>query len=409
VLTLLLCLVPAAPGLARDQDDDPVFRGRRLSEWIELLRGENQEAMRSLALLAAGGSAERPIAVALARSRRAGLIGVELIGPLKSRKVLPAIITALRDDPSELVREGAANSLGRLAPRCLEKMLRFVEAREALVAALRTDRSGAVRQAAAAALGQLAQVKPEEVESAVSVLGAALKDAHAGTSNAAAETLRRMGKEARAAVPELQQAVRDRNADPLTRIPAAQALGLIGSPDALPALAVLKEVLADVKALPDIRRAAAESIGKLGKDADDAIPLLASILTSNAPVEVRRAVAGALDEFGADARPALAALKKALKDDDKFVRCLALHTIGRMGKELGADTRDVVTLLLQALNDNLIEVRVAVLETFGNLGQEALGDDAKAVLERVTALTRDPQKDVREAADNALKKLKTQP
>ena len=41
--------------------------------------------------------------------------------------------------------------------------------------------------------------------------------------------------------------------------------------------------------------------------------------------------------------------------------------------------------------------------------QEALGEDAKVVLERVTALTRDTQKDVREAAENALQKLKGQP
>jgi HEAT repeat protein len=83
-----------------------------------------------------------------------------------------------------------------------------------------------------------------------------------------------------------------------------------------------------------------------------------------------------------------------------------MHAVGRMGKELGPDTREVVTALLQGLNDNVVEVRVAVLETFGNLGQEALGDDARAVLERVTALTKDGQKDVREAAENALKKLK---
>jgi HEAT repeat protein len=280
VITLLVCLALPALAPVRAQDDDPAFRGRKLSEWIELLRGENQEPVRALALLATGVTGEPAVSAALARSRRAGLVGVELIGPGKSRKVLPAIVAALRDDPNELVREGAANALGRLAPKCLDKGLRFVDAREALVAALRTDRSGVVRQAAAVALGQLAKLTLKELakveapiragyqlDSAVPVLAAALKDSHTGTSNAAAETLRQLGKDAAEAVPELQQVVRDRKADLLTRLPATQSLGLIGSPEALPALPVLKEALADDKAPVEVRQAAAESIGKLGKEA----------------------------------------------------------------------------------------------------------------------------------------------
>jgi len=54
----------------------------------------------------------------------------------------------------------------------------------------------------------------------------------------------------------------------------------------------------------------------------------------------------------------------------------------------------------------VIEVRVAVLETFGNLGADALGAEAKVVVDRVTELSKSGRKEVREAADNALKKLK---
>ena len=48
---------------------------------------------------------------------------------------------------------------------------------------------------------------------------------------------------------------------------------------------------------------------------------------------------------------------------------------------------------------------MAALETFGNLGQEVLAEDAKAVLEHIVELTKDSLKDVREGAENALKKL----
>ena len=139
----------------------------------------------------------------------------------------------------------------------------------------------------------------------------------------------------------------------------------------------------------------------------EAIGLLAMVLVAtDSPVELRRAVAAALDQFGSDARSALPSLKKAIKDNDKYVRCLVMHTIGQMKRDLGDETKDVVTVLLQALNDPVLEVRVAALETFGNLGQEALGDDAKAVVDRVSDMTKDSLKDVREGAENALKKLK---
>jgi HEAT repeat protein len=354
----------------------------------------------------------------LFRSRRAGLIATELIG-VRSRKVVPALLDALRDDLDPRIREGAAQALGRLAPKA-KANIRLNEVRDGLTTALRTDPSSSVKQAAATALGVYDPENRDtetrelrlvhDLTPSLPVLLAALKDPAPLVSNAAAETIRRMGHEARDAVSDLANILKDPKIDELTRVPVAQALGRIGAPEAVAAVPVLKDVLADTRAPKDVRRAAAESLGRLGKESPEVAQLLGAVLTgTDVPVEVRRAVAAALDQLGDDAKPALPALKKALTDDDKFVRCLAMHTLGLLGKELGGETKDVVTRLLRALDDSVLEVRVAALETFGNLGVEVLGDEAPAVEARVEKMTRDPLKEVREAADNALKKLKKTP
>jgi HEAT repeat protein len=401
------------PGPSRGGDEDPTLKGRKLSEWLELLHGDGDAGSLNMILLCVGGSAYQPVADMQYRYRRAALIAVEVIGPAKSRKVIPAVAMALRNDPDARVREGAAQALGRLSIKAKKQNFRFTDAREALVTALRTDRTGPVRQAAAMALGTVDPDSPRQIFLVIDPTGltgflaAALKDPHIGTSNAAAETLRKIGKGAYEVVPDMLEVVKNSKADSLTRIPLIHCLGKIGSPDANAAVPILKEALTDAQAPLDVRRAAAENAASFGREGFDLIPVLANLLTDAAsPVELRRAAVYGLDEFGSDTRTSLPAVKKAVGDPDKFVRCLAMHALGQMGRDLGDEAPSVVKLLLKTLEDPVIEVRVAALETFGNLGQEALGADAKAVVDRVTDLTRNSRKEVREAAENALKKLK---
>ncbi len=404
----------AAP--AHGQDDDPPLQGKRLSEWLVLLRGENEAPLRDKTLVVLGGTARPLVQELLYRNRLRGLIATGLIGPLKSRKVFPALLDALRDDPDPRIRSGAAQALGRTAPKAKEKQQRLTEVRDGLITALRTDKAASVRSASATALGVFESDKERdfhlvfELTPALPVLVAALKDSSAEVSSSAAETIRRLGPDARDVVLDLSKVLEDPKADPLTRATLAKALGPIGTPESLAALPTMKAVLKDGQAPLDVRRAVAESLGKMGKDVAETVPLLGELLTAaGSPVELRRSVAGALDELAAEAKPAVPALKKALKDEDKFVRCLAMHCLGQIGKDLGADTKDVVTALLGALDDRVIEVRVAALETLANMGQEALGGDARIVEERMDKMTRDGLKEVRAAAENALKKLKMTP
>jgi HEAT repeat protein len=375
VLTLFVLVSPA-----RAEDDDPSFRGKKLSEWLEKLHN--------------GKTVD---------DRRAGLLAIELIGPRKSRKVVSGLLAALRDNSEVRIRGDAARALGRMAAKAQsDDDIALDKIRDALAAALRTDKAEYVRQQSAKALGEM----KGNARNAAGVLGKALKDPHEGTRKAAAEALHRLGKDAFEALDDLQEALKNAKLDRLTRVHCALALGRIGPSDALPAVPALKEVLGNAKNDVELRKACAEALGELGKEAADAAPTLGAVLTAkDADVTLRRACAVALSQMGSEAHPALPALRMALKDDDQHVRARSLEAISRMGSELGDGRKGTIVAVMTCMDDNVLEVRVAAIEALGNLGAEGLGDQAKAVINRLTDATRDPQKAVSDAAKVALKKL----
>jgi HEAT repeat protein len=368
-------LVGVAP--LRAEDEDPVQRGKKLSEWIDLLQNGKTIGQ-----------------------RKAGLLAVQLIGPRKSRKVTPALIAALRENTEETIRSGAARALGDIASKARdEDDIPIEKIRDALAASLRSDKKPVVRRAAARALGEM----QGRAIGAVDVLALALKDADADTRTEAASSLRQIGKYADDALSDLQTALKNAKLERLTRLHCAHALGRIGKAEAVPAL---KDILADAKNDGELRRACAEALGQLGQKAVESVPTLAAVLTAkDSEVGLRRAAAESLDRMGSDAGAALPALRMALKDEDQFVRSLSLHTISHLGRDLGDDRKSVIDGILAAMDDNVLEVRITAIEALGNLGTEGLGDQNKSAVTRLTAATRDPQKAVSEAAKVALKKL----
>jgi HEAT repeat protein len=369
-------------------DDEPVLQGKKVSEWVKALQGDTDVKVRRVAVYA-----------------------LQYFGVNQHQRTVTPLITAMREDTSEEVRESAAAALGSLSAKARKDMVpgyRVEAVRDALAAALRGDKAGRVREAAATSLGRL----ENDAAGAVGPLAAALKDSHAGTRAAAAETLRRLGPDAADALGKLQEVMQDATADRATRMGCALAIGRIGAPKAVPAVPSLQAVLTDAKAPADLRKAAAESLALLGKDASAAVGALAEVLIAPASeVPLRRAAAAALDSMGAEASPALPALVKSLDDrtQDRFVRCQVMHALGQCGKVLGDQQKAVVTAILRCLDDSVLEVRLAAIETLGALGADGLGGDRKAVIERLADAERDTVTAIRAAATAALKKIQAMP
>src|ERR1700723_411103 len=114
-VSVLVPLVLLASSAARAADDEPTYRNKKLSEWIEQLQGKQAQASRQTALLALGCSGSHSdVWKWQVDQREAGLIVITFIGPQKSREVFPALLGALRNDPDERIRTLTAGYIGKL-------------------------------------------------------------------------------------------------------------------------------------------------------------------------------------------------------------------------------------------------------------------------------------------------------
>ncbi len=319
-----------------------------------------------------------------AKVRRASLIALEAFGP-KNRTAVQGLLAALEKEPEADIRKEIVQLLGRHGKDIKDS------APAALATALKSDKSELVREAAASVLGNKF---PEQTGEYVPQLAEALKDKHAGTRAAAAESLKVAGDAAKPAVPALLVVARDKNEEKFCRLYALQIVSRQGkdTPDATKALV---EILADAEALAVIREAAAEGLGRLGNPAS--VPALALALQDKES-KVRIAAAVSLGQLGAKAKEAWPAIVANLKSDDTALRYQLVRTMAALAKE---KTEALVELAKLAENDGSPEIRIAAIQELGQLGPFAR--DQEPVLAR---LVNDPRASVREAAGFALKKVK---
>jgi HEAT repeat protein len=132
---------------------------------------------------------------------------------------------------------------------------------------------------------------------------------------------------------------------------AVRALGMIGDPQAIPALI---QILEDEEWMT-----AAEALGNIG-DSQAVAPLIKALESDDELV--RSAAAEALGSVG-DSQ-AVAPLIRALEDDDKSVRSAAVEALGKIG-----DSRSVEPLT-QALDDEW-QVRKQVIRALEMIGEPA--------------------------------------
>jgi HEAT repeat protein len=160
----------------------------------------------------------------------------------------------------------------------------------------------------------------------------ALEDAEPGVRAAALAALVNLGAELPDNSLEMLTRFMD-NEDAGARTDAIKALGMLGR-EAEQALPVIEAAMTD--SVPEIRHNAAWALGRMGDaHADKIVPLLGTALTTDEDEDVRIQSAWALGQMGKHARAASAALNAALEDPEIRVRRESYETLKIVARSAG--------------------------------------------------------------------------
>jgi HEAT repeat protein len=315
--------------------------------------------------------------------------GLEVIGP-KIKGVLQALKIGLAKDPEPEVRREVALVLGRMGEGAIDTI-------GDLTFAMGNDPDDRTRECAARALGSMVPHSKRVLKE----LAVALKDKYFPVRAAAAATIKNLGPNAKSAVPQLIEYLKDKkdlSKDSSGRMYAALALGRVG-PSGAKGVEVLAEVLADENEDAAVREAAAEALGRLELGATRAAKELADVVKNpKSGRDLRLLAVKALAKVEAETSVAWPAFKVAMEDSDKALRLQAVRVVGPYAKE----EQDVVKSLAKlARNDDSVDVRLAAVQELGGLG--AVAKAAEADLRLV--IENEEIEVVRNAAAVALKKI----
>jgi hypothetical protein len=191
--------------------------------------------------------------------------------------------------------------------------------------------------------------------------------------------------------------------DPRARHQALFALGSIGAEaeETVPEVAERLREDADEK----VRGAAALALLKMAPASRSAVPALAQAL-EDAHLLVRMNAAMALLRLGVEARSAVPALIAALEDQDnqtnlgKFFSTIQEVVILALGKASAGDAEAVPALQAVLEDAASEETRSAVVRALGEIGPAA-----RPALPRLQALLTEQNANVRQAAEEALRKI----
>jgi HEAT repeat protein len=202
----------------------------------------------------------------------------------------------------------------------------------------------------------------------------------------------------RAAIHRLRQGI---EADTPIRLAAIAAVEALGGSYAREAVPALNRTLTHPN--PNVRRAAARVIGKIGPvETANTVERLAWLLEHDADLDVRLAAATALQRYGPAARGAVPAAARTIAGrNDAEIRIAAIQTLQGIGP---SDGKGAVPALATALSDPDVRIRREAALTLYRFGPDAAG--ARAALERAAE---DSDLEVSRVASAALLDILTAP
>ena len=300
------------------------------------------------------------------------------------------LIEAL-NDPSEEVRSIAEGALGDIGP----------EAAAAVHALIRSVERGGFSINGIWALGRIGP----EAKPAGPLLKAIVRRKTGRQLVYAAEALWRIEQSNTMSIPALIKGLGD--SDRQTQAEAAEALRQIGEP-AKCAVAALTEALRDSE--QRVRLNAARALVEIGAEGNDAVEMLSGILNaSNSSGWDGVMAAESLLKRNPDSDDVIAFLRQVVQGErvpvgnrfsfgfyDRSVRVRAAAILGRTGRE--------IELVISVLSEAVIYGELTVKEmAIPALGQQ--GSKAKAAIPRLDVAARSNDREVRKAAEDALRRI----
>lgn len=355
--------------------------------------GEFNERLQALFALAAIGEPAKPAVPTIAKTLDSSEDLLQYAAAFALGKI--------RDDSAdESLQRAAADAdayLGEIAAWARaqihpdDKAL-VTDALTRLRAGLRSDKSN-VRTASISGLSDMAEMLDEAGrESLAKDFVGLLLDPDAGVDRSAGAALIRLGK---AAV----GVIRTKLASPETRLAALEILGAIG-PQAKDAVPDVIAALSTNDA--EFRSDAAMALGRMGSEAAEAVPQLLTMLEGPASEPSDRyAAAFALGRAGAVAKAALPKLREIAQGKDELLATVAAWAALKISPDDTAMIETAIPLLRRALRADREPVRLEAAISLGEIGPAAA--TALPILELVSE--EDPSKSVRQAADEAVRKI----
>ncbi len=376
--------------LLKDKDPDLRALGARL-----LARLRDKAAPAILDLIAVLGDehiAERPGLMFSLTVGQVASQALESIGP----KAVPALADAMLTRPEKAIRIAAASTLVELLHKSGQKAL-ILQGLDRAAA----DPEEAMRRVAVQGLGRMGPTAKPALAHLIEILKG---DPSEWVRFEAATSLGVIDPRGERVTPHLTDALKDRSAD--VSWAAARSLGKFGSlaKSSVPALTAALDdprehhlpLTPDFTGMRAVRCDVAEALGRIGIEANAAMPALRKAVAKDRNPEVRVFAALALSRIDPKDQGAVSAIIRELekKGEGTAGPAAAIEALA----ELGPKARAAVPALLRSLAHDKPSIRARAAEALA-----AVGD--RAVIPDLEGLSEDKDDLVRDAARASLEKL----